>query len=238
MTVGTKDRRACPYLETLSAVLITDRSWKSIVKIQTLLRTQWHELITSRCKADPKGVDLTFTDLVAQYSAPDRFYHNLEHIQHVLQTAELLQEKTRNAFAVKLAAWLHDVIYDSKASDNEERSADYARQLCAALVLPDADAVASLILKTKTHLAENDTDAQVLIDADLAILGAGLADYRVYATRIRREYAWVPDADYRAGRRQVLEKFLARPRIFHHLGHLEQPARRNLGAEIAELANR
>jgi predicted metal-dependent HD superfamily phosphohydrolase len=93
-----------------------------------------------------------------------------------------------------------------------------------------------LIQKTKTHEAGDDPDAQVLIDADLAILGTSESAYRTYADQIRQEYAWVPESDYRNGRRQVLERFLVKSRIFHLLGHLEKPARRNIAAEIARLA--
>jgi predicted metal-dependent HD superfamily phosphohydrolase len=75
----------------------------------------------------------------------------------------------------------------------------------------------------------------VLIDADLAILGASELVYRTYAEQIRQEYAWVPEPDYRMGRRQVLERFLARPKVFHFLAHLEEAARRNIAAEIARL---
>jgi predicted metal-dependent HD superfamily phosphohydrolase len=77
----------------------------------------------------------------------------------------------------------------------------------------------------------------VLIDADLAILGASEAAYRAYAENNRQEYAWVQEPAYRMGRRQVLERFLARPRIFHLLAHLEEPARRNIAAEITRLRN-
>jgi predicted metal-dependent HD superfamily phosphohydrolase len=97
--------------------------------------------------------------------------------------------------------------------------------------------VASLILRTKSHVAGEDTDAQVLIDADLAILGANEADYQTYAQKIRSEYGWVPETEYREGRRQVLERFLTRPKIFHFLSNLEEPARRNIAAEIVRLAS-
>jgi predicted metal-dependent HD superfamily phosphohydrolase len=95
--------------------------------------------------------------------------------------------------------------------------------------------VASLILKTKTHDACEDVDAQVLLDADLAVLGATEPAYRTYADQIRQEYAWVPEPEYRIGRRRVLERFLARPRIFHLLALLEERARRNIAEEIAGL---
>ena len=156
----------------------------------------------------------------------------------VLCTVDSLSSHAKNLNAVKLAAWLHDVIYDRKASDNEERSAEYAERLCEELAIPEAQRVAALIRKTKTHDAGDDVDAQVLLDADLAILGASESDYHAYAEKIRREYAWVPEPEYRKGRRQVLERFLTRPKIFHFVGHLEEPARRNLAAEIARLQER
>ena len=103
------------------------------------------------------------------------------------------------------------------------------------LAIPEGELVAALIRKTKTHDAGDDVDAHVLLDADLAILGAGETVYQAYAENIRWEYAWVPEPEYRKGRRQVLERFLTRPRIYHFLSHLEEPARRNLAVEIARL---
>jgi predicted metal-dependent HD superfamily phosphohydrolase len=181
-----------------------------------VLRQKWHDLLRSWAVA-PALADRAFEDVSKQYAGPGRFYHTLDHVQNVLETVESLGSQARNLNAIKLAAWLHDVIYDSQASDNEERSADFAERLCEKLSIPDGRPVASLILKTKTHDAGHDPDAQVLLDADLAILGAGEAVYQTYAEQIRQEYAWVPEADYRNGRRRVLENFLNRPRIFHFL---------------------
>jgi predicted metal-dependent HD superfamily phosphohydrolase len=199
------------------------------------LRRKWHDLL-SAWAVTPSLADETFEDIHQHYAGPGRFYHTFDHIGAMLETVESLGGDTRNLNAVKLATWLHDVIYDSKASDNEERSAEYAERLCERLAIPEGLVVASLILRTKTHDAGEDVDAQVLLDADLAILGTTELAYRTYAQRIRQEYAWVPEPDYRKGRRQVLERFLGRPRIFHLLAHLEVPARRNIAAEVARLA--
>ena len=197
-------------------------------------RQRWHELLRG-CGVDHKQADQKFDDMCRAYAGPGRFYHTLDHVLAVLDTVESLASYAKNPNAVKLAAWLHDVIYDSKASDNEERSAEFAERLCQELAIPEDHRVAALIWMTKTHDAGDDVDAQVLLDADLAILGASESDYQAYAEKIRREYAWVPEPEYRKGRRQVLERLLTRPKIFHFLGHLEEPARRNLAAEIARL---
>jgi predicted metal-dependent HD superfamily phosphohydrolase len=197
-------------------------------------RERWHDLLRTWSVA-PILADQRFDEICRAYAGPGRFYHTLDHVLAVLGTVDSLASCAKNLNAVKLAAWLHDVIYDSKASDNEERSAEYAERLCDDLAIPEGQRVAALIRKTKTHDAGDDVDAQVLLDADLAILGANESDYQAYADYIRREYAWVPEPEYRKGRRQVLERFLTRPRIFHLLIHLEEPARRNLAAEIARL---
>jgi predicted metal-dependent HD superfamily phosphohydrolase len=197
-------------------------------------RRKWQNLLDSWA-VDANLADQSFEEIRQHYAEPGRFYHTLDHVQFVLQTIETLSGQARHVNAVQLAGWLHDVIYDSRASDNEERSADYAERLCAKLSLPVGRLVADSIRKTKTHDAGADADAQVLLDADLAILGASEAEYRLYAANIRREYAWVPEADYRLGRRRVLQSFLSRPRIFHFLCRLEEPARRNLAAEIVQL---
>lgn len=199
------------------------------------LRRKWHELLAA-WSVNPAQANRTFEDVCRQYSGPGRFYHALDHVENVLGIVEGLGSRARNLNTVKLAAWLHDVIYDSRASDNEQRSADYAERLCEKLSIPEGQLAASLILKTKTHDAGDDPDAQVLLDADLAILGASEPVYQNYAKQIRQEYAWVPEPDYRKGRRQVLESFLSRPRIFHLLRHLEGPARRNIADEAARLA--
>jgi predicted metal-dependent HD superfamily phosphohydrolase len=198
------------------------------------LRRKWHDLL-SAWAVMPSLTDEMFDAIRQHYAGKGRFYHTLDHVAAMLEIVRSLASFARNLNAVNLAVWLHDVFYDSRASDNEVRSAEYAEQLCEKTSIKEGRAVASLILKTKTHEAEDDPDAQVLIDADLAIFGASEPAYRAYAEKIRQEYAWVPEPDYRLGRRQVLERFLMKPRIFHLSAHLEESARRNIAAEIARL---
>jgi predicted metal-dependent HD superfamily phosphohydrolase len=199
-------------------------------------RDRWQELMRSWA-VDPVMADRAFNEACRCYAGPGRFYHSLDHVMNVLATVDGLGPYAKHLQAVKLAAWLHDVVYDSRAADNEDRSAEYAERLCDEFSIPTGGLASSLILTTKSHDAGGDDDAKVLIDADLAILGADETVYRAYAENIRREYAWVPESEYRTGRQHVLETFLARPTIFHLLRHLEEPARRNIAAEIVRLAH-
>jgi predicted metal-dependent HD superfamily phosphohydrolase len=199
---------------------------------------RWERLLTPFGGAD-SAIRRAFDDLAARYAGLVRYYHTLDHVRAVL---EVLEAAGGKAPPLLVAAWYHDAVYDSQAGDNEERSADLARAALAALNAPAAvrDETARLILLTKTHETDaDDADGRLLLDADLAVLGADEAGYDRYARAIRREYAWVDEAAYRAGRRKVLQGFLDRPRIYHTpalFDRLEAAARRNLRREIAVLA--
>ncbi len=182
-----------------------------------------------------------FDELAAAYSEPGRFYHNLDHLAEVLRAIDHLADLAQDPSAVRLAAWFHDAVYDPRAPDNEERSAALAQVRCESWGLPRAmiDTVRLLILATKTHTVDaEDVNGAILLDADLAIFGAGQERYNAYARAIRQEYQWVPEEDYRRGRLRILRGFLQRERIYRlermHQAY-EAAARDNLSREVAAL---
>ena len=140
-----------------------------------------------------------------------------------------------------MAAIFHDGIYDPLADDNEQRSADLARVACRRLgwTDPEADEVHRLILATAHHrCAEGDRAAAVLLDADLAVLGADPSVYAEYVSGVRYEYAHVGEVGWRRGRTAVLRGLLEREHIYATplMRHrAEQQARRNLAAELGTL---
>ena len=81
-------------------------------------------------------------------------------------------------------------------------------------------------------------DASAITDIDLTILGAERARFDEYEADIRREYAFVPEDQFRRRRREILQSFLARPAIyatpwFHE--RYEARARENLSRSIGAL---
>ncbi len=205
------------------------------------LRTRWATLLQGLGGKPPTIVEC-FAELAQRYSAPGRHYHTLRHIGEVLSVIDELASDATDIAAIQLAAWFHDVIYDSRAGDNEERSARFAEEWIERLGIDPglAPRVTAMIEKTRTHEnPEGNRDSQILLDADLSILGSPPEQYDAYATAIRQEYAWVPDADYRAGRRKVLETFLNRNRIYGTAAAYqarESLARANLLRELQRLA--
>jgi predicted metal-dependent HD superfamily phosphohydrolase len=204
------------------------------------LRNCWRRLAGS-VTADEALAGALFEEIVTAYSRPERHYHRLAHIRQVLDTLAPVLHQAIHPEAVLWAAWFHDVVYDPRAADNEERSAAFAEQMLARLHVPDKmiAPVRSLILSTKTHQPpEDDFDSRLFLDADLAVLGGPEDQYNAYARAIRREYAWVPEPDYRKRRTNVLRGFLHRPRIYFTdrlFAEREQQARRNLECEIRAL---
>lgn len=166
-----------------------------------------------------------------QLAEPHRHYHDRRHIAAML--AGLSPEHASRELVA--AIWLHDIVYDPRAGDNEERSAEQARGDLAGSGI-DVDRVAALIGGTKHHRAATG-EQQLLNDLDLGILGAPPADYARYAADIRREYAHVPEDIYRPARARVLRGFLDLPAIYGGAAgrHLGAAARANLAGEIARL---
>jgi len=184
-----------------------------------------------------------FEDLAAAYSSPDRYYHNLEHIASVLHEIDGLADLAADPAAVQLAAWFHDIVYDSKASDNEDRSAQQLRARGTEWRLPSTliEEASRLVQLTKSHrTTAEDANGAVMLDADLTILGAPPDEYDRYAAAIRMEYSWIEEAAYRTGRAKVLRGFVVRERLFlldRMHARYESAARGNLQREIAALSS-
>lgn len=177
--------------------------------------------------------------LLATYAEPHRHYHGQ---QHLAECIALLNEAIHLAAQpgeVAMALWFHDAIHDlPPGRDNERRSADWAaRELAACGAAgPVIRRIEALVMATCHAAAPLDPDQQLLVDIDLAILGASPARFAEYDQQIKREYARVPPALYRSRRQQVLQGFLSRPFIYgtdHFRAQREAPARANLGRAVS-----
>lgn len=204
------------------------------------LRQRWQALAEALAVA-PTLAEPVFEALVTGYSADGRAYHNLTHIQQMLRHIDPIMHRAQDGTAVQLAIWFHDVVYEPAAADNEAQSAACARRVLAdwGLVPKRLDRIAQMILATRLDSqATPDADTAMLLDADLATLGSHPDEYARYVRAIRQEFAFVPEADYRAGRTAVLAQFLTRPRIYltsYFYERLERQARQNIRRELAAL---
>ncbi|UCG24245.1 MAG: DUF3267 domain-containing protein [Chloroflexota bacterium] len=202
---------------------------------------RWLKL-TRSLGVDEEAARRVFAGMAISYNGDGRYYHILTHVGELLDTAGGLRDLAHDYKTVQLAIWFHDVVYDSRAGDNEVRSAEYARAALEELGLPERiiTRVSDLILKTVTHESENeDRDALILLDSDLAPLGADEEVFARQSYALRQEFGWVPDDEYKANRVRALGKFLSRERIYQTdrlYQALEAKARSNLSQAIAELS--
>ena len=182
-----------------------------------------------------------YDELIARYQAPARHYHTPQHLAEMFDLWPDLTSLARHPEEVELAIWFHDAVYDPAASDNEARSARWARTaLEAAGCHPEAARrVHDLVLMTRHDVIPTDDDARVLVDLDLAILGSTPERFDEYEHQVRAEYAMVPVEAYRQGRRAILASFLARDRIYltEPMRTAREPrARANLSRSIEALS--
>ncbi len=203
--------------------------------LETRFSHLWHRL-GGRTDHHP-----LFAALAAAYSEPHRAYHNACHIAECLAEFDAVRELASRPDEVEMALWWHDAIYNPRAADNEEKSAEWmAAELSAGGVSAEVVyRISQLILATTHRLPPDDPDARIVVDVDLSRLGYAPAIFDEHAQAIRTEYAWVPEADYRQGRTRILSAFLQWPFIYqtdYFRQKYEEQARENLKRAIERLA--
>jgi dephospho-CoA kinase/pantetheine-phosphate adenylyltransferase len=183
---------------------------EDVKKIQAL----WNEFAPQQ----GESADKAYSKLARKYGEAHRKYHTVEHLAEVFGLFEQNRAALRDPQAVALALFFHDVVYNIPGGDNEERSAAYAQRTLTEMGADPQliSRVSGLITMTKSHTADaNDTDAALMMDIDMAILGASPARYKKYAAAVEAEYTshLTPQA-YRAGRLEFLDACRKKNRFF------------------------
>jgi predicted metal-dependent HD superfamily phosphohydrolase len=180
--------------------------------------------------------------LIARYAEPHRRYHTVQHLDECFSRLDDARAVAEHFHEIELALWFHDAVYDPRRPDNEAQSAALARAEGVGAGVPASvlARVDSLILATRHDASPATPDATLLVDVDLAILGAPVDRFDEYEQQVRAEYAWVPGLIFRRKRREILEGFLSRPRVygteaFH--AKFEDAARANLSRSIRALGD-
>jgi predicted metal-dependent HD superfamily phosphohydrolase len=186
-----------------------------------------------------EGIGLRDALLVA-WAELHRRYHTLRHLGDCLALFEEFALQAGHPAEVEIALWFHDAVYDLRARDNEARSAAWADEALAGAGV-DATTrhrVHALVMATCHAASPATDDERLLVDIDLAILGATPERFDEYEVQVRQEYAWVPGPLFRRKRRGILQGFLARPALYTTEAfrqRFEAQARDNLRRSVARL---
>lgn len=199
-------------------------------------RRAW-ESLARRLGLGDGPASVALDDLLTRHEEKGRHYHGVEHVVRMIDDIEAHAGRFRVPDAARLAAFFHDAVYDLSRGDNEERSGRLLRERLSGLdpahIQEQAEAV---ILATRRHEAGGDSEIDLFLDIDLAILAAPWPDYACYADGIRREFAPAfGDGSYRRGRGAFLRSMLARGRVFltEEFAARDSAALANLTRELA-----
>ena len=128
------------------------------------LRHRW-ETVWQRLAAPGISYDV-LDELIRAYSSPDRYYHNLTHIQDCLSIFDRTSSLAAHPEEVELGIWFHDAVYDSRRNDNEKKSADWAEAVNRQSSLGNeiAGRVTDCILATRHEAEAGDHPLGAVVD--------------------------------------------------------------------------
>ena len=228
---------------------------EKVYAVSDRLALRWRSLLQEHCThLSETDIQESWARLLPHYQQTHRYYHDVTHIDACLTWFDRVQAQFDNPFAVALAIWFHDIIYDVRRTDNEEKSAQYAVTALTNFVVSTrlVQQVYELILLTrhpsqpqpvlqgsagsnltgrKDSLLMSINDQALFLDIDLSILGQSKAVYVNYEQAIRAEYQHVPLWLYKLGRKRLLKRFLRQPQIYYSdffQEKFEQQARVNI----------
>lgn len=198
---------------------------------------RWHDLMAAFGMPES---DTVYHHLIAAYSESHRAYHTLDHIAACFAHLDTVSHHAKHPHEIELALWFHDAVYEPFSTFNEDNSADMAKSFLEENNVQSdiVTRIYDLIILTKDHALPSTIDGQLMLDIDLSILGADEAVYAQFEKDVRKEYKRVPSCIFKKKRKEILQGFLARPRIYQtdyfHL-QLEAFARKNLAWAIEQL---
>ncbi len=187
--------------------------------------------------------------LVEEWSDERLALHNLHHLINVLTRIDELSATAHDPDVLRVAAWYRGATLnrciavklkgiDPQATVNE-CVANTAEHMESLGVSEDVtNRIGELIGYLAKHRApRDDVDAQVLVDADLALLAGSPQEYKKYREKLRNELADLEDTPFLKARRALITKLLSYDPLYQSpLGSAwEDAARSNLEVELAKI---
>ena len=214
---------------------------KNVKLMEQKLELSWKDLIRQFTN-DEQLITHSWEQIKQHYTEKNRAYHNLTHINNMLQEAAKFDHKIIDKTVLFFAIWFHDIIYDPLSKTNEKDSAEFAKKMLSQTNLSPASIQKcyDLILLTIKHQPDKEAhlDDKLLVDFDLEILSRDWEAYKIYSEQVRKEYWMYPAPLFKNGRKAAMGKFLERPTIYQtpfYQKEKEAKARANIQREIEEL---
>ena len=189
----------------------------SIEKINKLY-SDFSNLCMNLLKIENKNdVDYWWHEIMENYTKKWKFYHNLNHVYSFVNLFEKYNKfinNYKNEFLISI--YFHDIIYIPSRNDNEEESINMFNKFYNE-VKPNnlnKEKVIEFIAETKNHSLSKDYDFELdlFLDMDMQIVAD--ENWEDYENKIRKEYCFVDETEYKNKRKQFLQSLVNKNRIF------------------------
>jgi predicted metal-dependent HD superfamily phosphohydrolase len=198
------------------------------------------EALVARLGGQASTAAAVFVRLLGAWTSPGRRYHDLEHLAECLHQVDLAAARPAVADLAELALWYHDAVWAPGAPDAEARSAALLEADAGLLGLPREVALAAgACVRATAHASgvePNGPAAELVVDADLAILASEPLRFLEYEYGVAEEHAEMAGTTFILARGRFLAELAAAPVLFRSPGfrdRSEAPARANLSALLA-----
>lgn len=148
--------------------------------------------------------------IIARWQEPHRYYHNLEHLDFLIDKIDKLYEQQAIDEAayrqLLMTAYFHDVVYDPRKQDNERQSAAFWVQQCQPSH-PECELIRQMILDTESHKGQSEL-SKVFCDLDMYIVrNAVFFELLDWERKIFKEFQFLDYSLYKSLRIALLKRF-------------------------------
>lgn len=154
------------------------------------------------------GFNITPEIILERYNEPHRYWHTPEHLNDLFENINELYENSEITYEeyeiLLISTIFHDIVYDPKRNDNEEKSVEYMMSTYTENDCP-IDKIKEIIIGTKTHIS-NDPLSIIFNKLDANILDSSFGDMLDWENKIYKEYEWAGQEKYKKGRIEFLQK--------------------------------
>lgn len=212
-----------------------------------LLRSYVDSMLACGATASEDALSMSGEKLLFRWGAQQRVFHNTRYLAAVIAHIDELSDACHDPNLLRVVAWYMGAVEpvsvylpDENFSARITQCQEYMEKSCLALGIPTAtlQRLQELVALTLSHdPAQNEVDAAVLNDADLAVLAGTPQEYKKYRLGIREENRTLDDFSYLQARRRFVKALLRRKHIFKSPvgAQWEAGARQNLEAELENL---
>ena len=186
-------------------------------------------------------IDFWWHDILEHYTKKWKFYHNLNHIYSFLDLFQKYNKyiiNDKNEFLISI--FFHDIIYIPSRNDNEEESINIFNEFFSKTNPKNLkqEKVKEFMIETKNHLLSKNYSDELnfFMDMDMQIIAD--ENWEDYENKIRKEFCYLSDIDYKNKRKQFLQSLLNKEKIFRtkiFYDDYEQKARNNINNIINRL---